>query len=172
MARLYESILTAFQLLITASVSALVYFHCTFFETMWRGRSHEGDQRDNSADRHGAVRDRGLCADRNGDSRCGLKDAASGRLWLQPFSPPDVARSKPHLSARGTRSAEESAMLNLSNWLHLVRVTIFVLIAGASTAKAQAIEMRCDVFQRDILGNWTRAGRKKSGALLAARAFR
>jgi hypothetical protein len=47
-------------------------------------------------------------------------------------------------------------MLNLSNWLHLVRVVILILIAGASTAaRGQEIQVRCDVFQRDILGNWT-----------------
>jgi hypothetical protein len=47
-------------------------------------------------------------------------------------------------------------MLYLSNWLNLVRVAIFVLISGASTAaRTQEIQVRCDVFQRDILGNWT-----------------
>ena len=41
------------------------------------GRGNEGGWRDYSAGRDGAVRDGGLCADRNGDS-CGLKTMASG----------------------------------------------------------------------------------------------
>jgi hypothetical protein len=42
MARLYESILATLQLLVTDSVSALVYFNCTFFKTMRRGAAMKG----------------------------------------------------------------------------------------------------------------------------------
>jgi len=41
------------------------------------GRSDEGDQRGYCAGWDGGVRDRGVCFDRNGDSRCGLKDATT-----------------------------------------------------------------------------------------------
>src|ERR1051326_243765 len=83
--QLNESIISAFELFVTAYHRCSIYYPMDLFLMRWR-RGDEGDQRGHSAGWDGGVRDRGLCFDRNGDSRRGMTLRSCGTATQTPLA--------------------------------------------------------------------------------------